>query len=248
MQIDFYEEFPTKENLEKLKLINFPTTLCIAAKSWKHFEKIKKKIVKDNKNIKFIYWPAVRNTYWVSPFSNTEDLIEFFKQLDGKNSLFLIDLEFPMKNKKMIFKNLLKLRKNKKIIREFIIKNKKYVILATYPLCFGIGKWVLKVLGLDYNIKIKRKPMFYTSSFRQNKINFLLNHFYKRLEKMHDKDAFVLGLGVIAKGRLTTKEILNSEELERDLRFAKNSGFKEVIIFRVGGLNKEYMKVIEKFI
>ena len=133
MKINFYEEFPTKKNLEKLKLIDFPTTLCIAAKSWEHFGKIKKDITKNNKNMEFVYWPAVRNTYWVSPFSNTEDLIEFFRELDGKKSSFLVDLEFPMKNKKMILKNLLKLRKNKKIIQDFLNRNNKHAILAVYP-------------------------------------------------------------------------------------------------------------------
>ncbi len=32
MLISFFEEFPTKENLNKVKLIKFPTKLYIAAK------------------------------------------------------------------------------------------------------------------------------------------------------------------------------------------------------------------------
>jgi len=39
MQIEFYEEFPSKENLSKLKLIKFPTKIFIAAKSIKEFKK-----------------------------------------------------------------------------------------------------------------------------------------------------------------------------------------------------------------
>lgn len=37
MKVEFYEEFPTRENLEKLKLIKFKTRLFIAAKSLAEF-------------------------------------------------------------------------------------------------------------------------------------------------------------------------------------------------------------------
>ena len=245
MKINFYEEFPTKKNLKKIDLVRFPTTLIIAAKSWEHFKKIKLKLSK-KKNLKLIYWPAVKNTYWVSPFSNTEDLIEFLKKLDNKKEDFLVDLEFPMKNKKMILKNILKLRENKKIIKEFLIKNKKHSLLATYPLCTGFGNILLRIVGLDYKIQIKRKPMFYTSYFRQHKIEFLMKYFLKNLEKIKNKDNFVLGLGIIAKGKITTK-ILTPKQLEKDLEFAKKSGFNEVIIFRLGGLNKSYINIINRF-
>jgi len=36
--------------------------------------------------------------------------------------------------------------------------------------------------------------------------------------------------------------------IARDLMFVKKVGFKKAIIFRLGGLNREYVKVIGKFI
>jgi len=244
MKINFYEEFPTEKNLKKLDLVKFPTILMVAAKSWKHFYRIKSRIKK--KNIKIIYWPSVKNTYWVSLFSNTEDLISFFEKLDGKKEDFLFDLEFPMENKKMIFKNILKFRKNKKMIRGFLIKNNKHSLLAMYPLCTGFGNFLLRLVGLDYKLDVKRKPMFYTSYFRQHNIGFLMKYFLRNLERIKNKKKFVLGLGIIAKGKIT-KKVMSAEELEKDLEFAKKAGFNEVIIFRLGGLNKDYMNVINKF-
>jgi len=173
--------------------------------------------------------------------------MSFFKKLDSKKEDYLIDLEFPMKNKKIILKNLLKLRKNKRIIKKFLIKNNKHSLLAIYPLCNGFGNILLRIIGLDYKMKIKRKPMFYTSYFRQHKIKFLIKYFLRNLKKIKNKDEFVLGLGVIAKGKITTR-ILTPNQLEKDLKFAKKSGFNKVIIFRLGGLNKQYIKIINKFI
>lgn len=54
-----------------------------------------------------------------------------------------------------------------------------------------------------------------------------------------------IGIGCIAKGIYGNEKILSPEELERDLKILQKSG-KEVVIFRLGGLNKEYVRIIEK--
>ncbi len=70
----------------------------------------------------------------------------------------------------------------------------------------------------------------------------------KNLLKIKDKGKYTIGLRTIAKGILHYEPILSSQALEKDLEFVKKAGFKKVCIFRAGGLNKEYMKVMEKFV
>ena len=82
MEIDFYEEFPTQKNLEKLRLIKFKTKLFVAAQSVKEFKSLEKQIKKIKKNVIVAYWPIIKNSYWISPFSNTRDLIELFRGLE----------------------------------------------------------------------------------------------------------------------------------------------------------------------
>ena len=118
MQIDFYEEFPIRENLEKLKLIKFKIRLFVAAKSLEKFKELEKQIKKIKKNVEVAYWPIVKNSYWISPFSNTEDLIDLFAKLDTIKNPLLVDLELPILNKKMILKNLSSFSKNKKMIKK----------------------------------------------------------------------------------------------------------------------------------
>ena len=70
MQISFFEEFPTKKNLAKIRYVPFPTKLYLAAHSLKEFESIKvPSIVKEK-----IYWPILKREegYWFSPFSKRE--------------------------------------------------------------------------------------------------------------------------------------------------------------------------------
>ena len=159
MHIDFYEEFPTKENLEKLKLIKFPIRLFVAERSLSEFKILEKEIKKLKRNVRVAYWPIIPNSYWVSPFSHTKDLIQTFKELEKIENPLLIDLEMPLKNKKMILKNLFSFFKNKRIIKGFMEKNKVRVTTAEFPA--SILSPLMKMCGLDYNIKTEKSLMWY---------------------------------------------------------------------------------------
>jgi len=240
MQISFYCEFPTEKTLKKLKLIKFPCRIFLAAKSVQNFETISKKAKKINKKIKTVYWPIVKNSYWISPFSNTNDLTKLFKELNDKNNDVLIDLEPPILNKKLFLKNILKIRKNKKIIHSFLEKNKKRTITAQLP--FPDSR-IMRFLGLDYEVKTEKNLMFYSSMIPEKIKNKIKN----RLLKITNKEHYSIGLGVIAKGILKKEPILSPEALKKDFQFVKKAGFKKVIIFRVGGLNEKYLRIINKF-
>lgn len=242
MQIEFYEEFPTKENLEKLKLIKFPTKIFIAAKSVKEFKKYEKIAKLYKKDLIVAYWPIVENSYWISPFSNTKDLIELFNELKSIKNPLLIDLELPLRRKwKMYLKNLFHFCKNKKLIKRFLEKNKSRITTAQYPNSFYSE--LMKILGLNYKIKTEKSLMFYTSMINEkDKKNLRV-----KISQIKNKDDHSISLGTIAHGILGNEPILSPKKLKEDLEFIKTTGFKKVIIFRLGGLNKNYIKVLNKF-
>jgi len=240
MEINFYEEFPKKENLKKLKLIKFKSKLFIASKSLQEFQELKKRVKKINKKTDCIYWPIVKNSYWISPFSNTKDLIELFDELNRCNNHLLIDLEMPL-NKKLILKNIFNHFKNRRLIKDFLGKNKSRITTAQFS--SSILSLFMRILGLDYNINIKKSLMWY-SSMNSNIMN---KNIKKNLIKLKDKNNYSISLGTTAIGILGNEPILSSENLEKNLEFAKKAGFNEIIIFRLGGLNKDYIKIINKF-
>jgi hypothetical protein len=242
MKIEFYEEFPNKENLKKLKLIKFPTQIFIAAKSISEFQKYEKIAKSYKKDLEVAYWPIVKNSYWISPFSNTKDLVELFSKLENMENPLLIDLELPLaKRWKMYLKNIFYFRKNKKLIKKFLEKNKNRITTAEYPLAF-ISRF-MKLIGLNYNINYERSIMWYSSMVPKN-----LNKKIKlNLKKLKNKQNHSISLGTIAIGILGNEPILSPENLKKDLEFVKKAGFKKVVIFRLEGLNKDYIKVLEKF-
>jgi hypothetical protein len=241
MQIDFYEEFPIKKNLEKLKLIKYKIRLFVAAKSLKEFQNLEKEVKKIKKNVVVAYWPIVKNSYWISPFSNTEDLINLFKELESIKNHYLIDLELPFKNRKMILKNLPYFLKNKKTIRKFLEKNKDKITIAQLP--SSIISKLTKLIGLGYNISCEKSIMWYSSMVLKSKNKKIKNN----LLKLKNKKEYSISLGTIDIGVSGTEPILSPENLEKDLTFVKKAGFKKTIIFRLGGLNKRYIKIINKF-
>jgi len=240
MQIEFYSEFPTKKNLQKLKLIDFPSRIFLAAHSIEKFKKLEKQVKRINKKAEYAYWPLVKNSYWISPFSNTSDLKNLFNNLNKIKNHLLIDLEPPLLNKKLFLKNIFSFFKNKKLIKEFIENNKERITTAQHP--FPKSK-IIKFLGLNYNINTEKSFMYYTSANHEVVNNRIRGY----LKKIENKKNISVGLGTIDRGVVTTK-ILSPSGLEKDLGFVRQAGFEKTIIFRLGGLNSKYMKVIKKFL
>ncbi|MBU1111695.1 MAG: hypothetical protein ABIG93_00215 [archaeon] len=265
MQISFFEEFPTKENLDKLKYVTWNTKLYLATKSLKEFEKIKKQIQKQLKQSKsktkvkeYIYWPILekKEGYWISPFSNRKALKRIFKEIESKTKSkirtkpvpIMIDAELPTtKNPFLYITQFFNFLSNRKLIRTFIKNNKPVYIAEYYP----EGKFkegILSFLGLHfdpkkYNYKVIKMLYHSLHNFDEKFLN-------KELEQGKEEfgNNFITAFGIIAKGVSDEKHLLSFESLKQDLTIAKKQRLKEIIIFRLGGMNKEYQKVIEKFV
>lgn len=248
MKINFFEEFPTKENLDKLKLIKFPIGLVIAAESLKEFSEIKNKI--KNKYVKeIVYWPILNENegYWFSAFTENKGLKRVIEELkEGKNELGILwDAELPLLNKSLFYNQIFNFFNNKKMINNFLKNTNENIILCEYVSINWFADLMLKFFAVRFdNLDYKKIIMAYSSMAGNFDKNLVENQI--KLGKKKYKD-FCVGLGVIAKGKPGNEPIMSYEELERDLRACKSKRIEEVYIFRLGGLDKEYVKVIEKY-
>lgn len=235
MKISFFEEFPTQENLEKAKLINFPSKLYIATKTIEELNKIKKQI-SSNYIKEVIWWPILtkKEGYYFSPFSSKKAMNRILKQT--KNQKTMIDIEMPI-NRIEILTKAYKIITNRKILND-ILKNKNII------LCEHIWEnFLMKILGLNFpgNNKIK---MLYTSQLIMPRK--LIEKTVKNLSTKNPNTK--IGLGLIARGVEKIKRpLLTPKQLRKDLELCKTNNIKEVVIFRLGGLNKDYIKIINQF-
>lgn len=244
MEINFFEEFPDKKSLDKIKYIKFNTNLYIAAKSKQEFNKIKSQI-KNPLIKKIIYWPILnkKDGYYLSPFSNPKSLKKILKEC--QNIPMLWDAEFPRK-RILILKNLYYFHLNKYKINKFFKKNGKNVHTAEYNIPNKLGYYFLKKIGLSFNPKKYKNivvKMVYNSLHLHNKKEF--KKILKRYLDQYNK--FAVGLGTIGVGINNNEPDIHPNILKRDLNLANELGVKEAIIFRLGGLNKEYAKIINNF-
>jgi hypothetical protein len=241
MRINFFEEFPTKKNLDKVNLIKFPSLLFIAAKNLDEFKRYEQYVKKLNKKIQVGYWPILSKEegYWISPFSDSEALKRIIKELEKEKKILTVlwDCEFPLKKKLLIpTPNLFK---NKKLIVNFLHNTKHSIYTAEYGRSSLFLELIFRFYGLRFSFLKKRIPMLYTSMAKGK-----LKETYRENIKKNP----IVGLGTITIGILGNEPKLKPEELDLDLKLAKESDAKEVFIFRLGGLNKKYLDVIKKYL
>ncbi|MBI4981087.1 hypothetical protein HZC30_06040 [Candidatus Woesearchaeota archaeon] len=244
MQISFFEEFPTKSNLAKLKLVSWSTKLYLGAKSATEFNRIKSAI--KSKQVKeVIYWPLLekKEGYWISPFSQRKALLRIFAELKNRKIPIMLDLELPATQNPLLYlTQSFNFCRNKKLITNFIQNYGGDVYLAEY---YPEGKWkesIMKLIGLHYSLpKVKIIKMVYHSLHRFINQEFLEKEF-KRGVNEYGKN-YVVALGTIAPGIHGTEPKISLKQLQLDLDTARKCGIKEVVMFRLGGLDRRCGKV-----
>ncbi|MDD5529656.1 MAG: hypothetical protein PHX21_06460 [bacterium] len=246
MNISFFEEFPTDENLEKIKLIpeSFNTKIYIVSHSLSEFRDFEKKL-----KIPLVYWPVLKNDegYWISPFTKRRALQRVLNEVRNEKIELMLDLENPTHAKHLYFTESLNFFRNKRFIKEFVDTNGHKLVLIELP---GIEKR-LKFWGLTYESETATvAKMVYTSLIgkldRKGMVEKLRNFCEIGIKKYGNR--FKMGLGCTAIGVGGSEPILTPDELEEDLKIVKEFGVNEVIIFRLGGLNEEYVKRCRKVI
>ncbi len=257
MRINFFEEFSTGSDLRKAGMIHFPSTVYVAAKSFKHFNSIRKKLKRINSNIDIAYWPILEKSYWLSPFSFKYEIENlYWELLDNKEKTklkVLLDLELPFLNRRLFKENFFSFLRNKRLIRKIFQDSKKLNIeisTAEYNAMNWIIQKKFELLGISYPIKkyqFNKIMMYYSSMIKKDSIKEKIKRFMIKQSIQH-RENFQVGLGTIAKGILGDEPILSPENLDRDLKFLRDNNIKNAVIFRLGGLNKEYVKVIKRYL
>ena len=247
MQISYFEEFSTKNNLNKLKLIKNHTKLYLAASSLEEFSATSKRL--DRSKLKeVVYWPILskKEGYWISPFSRRSALKRIFLELKDQTLAVMLDLELPTtKNPWLYFTQFVNFFRNKHLISNFIEKYAGQIYLAEYYPEGEKKERIMGLLGIHYkNIKVKVIKMFYHSLHDFN-VGFMNRELKRGVEEFGDN--YLIAFGTIARGISGNEPLLKPEQLRQDLELAEKAGVKEVIIFRLGGLNKKYFKVLEIF-
>lgn len=251
--ISFFEEFPNETTLDKIVQIDFDTKIYVAAKNLSEFYGLEKNFKSANKHVKeVIYWPVLEKEegYWLSPWSDPEALKRIFEEVkerkDKRELEVLLDLELPLKRARLFSFD--DFKQNKKYISEFVKEANDYALSISTVEKSYIPDWILEPLGLSFNQNEygnKKIKMYYSSYRRRFLPDSIADKLYERKVKQYAKKKISLGLGLIAPGIHNEKHHLTPENLQKEIEIASNYGLEEVIIFRLEGLNEDYLKAIQ---
>ncbi len=245
MLISFFEEFPTEDTLAKLKLVSWPTKLYIAANNVQQFRAVTS-VLRHNQNLlEAVYWPILKKQegYWISPFSKQTALKHLFDELEHKKIPVMLDLELPTtQNPWLYLTQFLNFRRDKKLIHSFVCNYPGETYLCEY----SSPEKSLQRLGLHYSSKKSKVMKMLYHSVHHYTDEKLRSEMQQGLQEFGDR--YVVGFGTIAIGVEGNEPLLPPEQLENDLRIAQEVGVSEVVLFRLGGLNKRYVEVMEKFV
>lgn len=254
MQIDFFEEFPNDDSLSKLRIIKFRTNLYIAAKSAKEFLFLKSRIKKSYRNVAgVIYWPIleVNEGYWISAFSKTAAIKRITNELTKTNNGLsaLWDAELPILNKKLFLTQLPHFFTNREIIQEILVhKYSNHPIIVTAFHKTGINRFFSSLACTYFHSgSFAYIDMIYTSLLKvKNKSSYLRSIIERNKNKFLE---YSVALGLIGRGvEDYSTPLISPADLKRDLDIVQKEGIKNVVLYRLGGLNKNYLRVIEEFV
>lgn len=255
LRINFFEEFYTRDTLKKRCVeLQFPSTVYVACASFDLFLDLHKEIKLIAPHVNLGFWPVLEKSYWISAFSYEEELkklLKFLSEYSDKESLdILLDFELPLRHPKLLFTNILNLRKNKQIIEDILCLSSKQnlnFLAAEYPMPFSFFRLLGKFLGVHYShsrFQYTTITMQYNTNVGRITKKFFMN---KTISEVKKNSNYQIALGLIASGIFNEKRFLSPEVLRHDLVKLAEEKVAAVTIYSLAGYKGEYKKVINEF-
>lgn len=235
MKISFFEEFPDNINFEQLNKLTFNPSLYIASPTKEKIIKLKKKLPEYH----IVWWVVLPKHagYWVSSFTSSQWIYKMKREFKKYNDDVMLDIEKPVLSPWLFLTQLKNKNRNRERLCNLIHENKEKIIICEVPkksLC---------------DVNCRRIWMFYTSlkaGSLDSKMEKLKKVCKKGMDKFNKK--FKIGIGCAGHGMFKVESQLSIQELKLNLKTASETGIKESIIFRLGGVldNPDMVRELNK--
>ncbi len=250
--IIFWCEFPEKIPLRRMRLIDFPCEVYVAAKDRKEYVFWGKKV--KQKNVRVGVWPTLsfHEGYWFSKYI-TREAIDKLKEFDGID--VKIDIEPPIPYTSSLFQRFSLIR----LIRDCMRgtwgmkeRNKAYLWSVIRGLkskkIFVSGFPLPNILSKSYGDDMKemhprffRNYFLYSTFFKNCVLRELVMWYYKWFvkirKKQHAKDKLYFAIGCVGTGVFSTEPVYgNVVDFERDLDRFLEWGVRNLVVFNLEGV------------
>lgn len=249
VRIGLYEEFPNPWRLEKLRQVDFPVTLAIAASSREEFLSLRETIQHTYPQVREVYfWPllTLEEGYYPGTWSNADAVERVINQTDGVPVLWDLELPLPLLRGEITLSALSVQDwwRNRQRIDRWLRQRSEPVHIWRSHRSLGLNPLFLRLIGMHFD------PLEYTSV----KLHLDLyatppdEEMYRILRCGVERYGaqFIPSIGVLDDGEGPQEVFLPPAQLLRNLQLVRAAGVEEVWLFGVNGLNNTTLPIIRQ--
>lgn len=245
VRVGFYEEFPNSWRLDKLRDVDFPVELAIAATSRAEFQDLQSSIRQNYKQVRdVLFWPLLSpgEGYYPGTWSDPEAVRRVATEAEGLPVLW--DMEIPRQLQGIWAQGWWS---NREFLADWFQRRKVPVHLwRTYP-TMGFNSEFLSLIGMEYDPLDYPQLSLQLDMYSTNRgLSPELIARILRCGVERYGDRFIPAFGVLNDGVGPEAQFVSPDTLRQDLRLAREAGVAEIWIFGVNGLNVRYVSAIRE--
>jgi hypothetical protein len=245
VRIGLYEEFPAPWRLERLKYIDFPVTLAVAAPSRSIFLKLRDTITRQYPQVReVLFWPLLtaREGYYPGTWSDAGAIQRVAGEAQDLPVLW--DLEMPPGLKHPSIRSW---PQNREWMDQWLRSRTEPVHIWRSHASMGLDPLFLRLVGmhfdpLDYPQVSLHLDLYNTGDGRP--AGQMAQIMRCGVERYGAR--FIPALGVLNDGAGRPEEFVPPPTLRRDLQLARTAGVSELWLFGVNGLNDEVVQMLRQ--
>lgn len=200
------------------------------------------------------YWPTLKieEGYWVSAFSKREGIERIIKELQNVDETISVlwDAELPHLRRQLFITELPEFLGNRKIIQDFVAKPPENVTLyvAENRKRNILHKLFLRIFTVtfDPHLNYNRIEMLY-GQLKPEALGKSLKMGIAEMGRNYNPVFGVTAEGIGGSAKEGSWMRISPAILDKQLSIAQKFGIKKVFIYRLGGLDQDYLKVIKKY-
>ena len=245
VRVGLYEEFPNPWRLARLRQLNFPVTLAVAAPSRAAFLELRATILHEYPQVREVYfWPLLTydEGYYPGTWSSAEAVQRVAHEAEGLPALW--DLEMPLGITRPSFESW---SRNRSFLKGWLHERKEPVHIWRTHTTMGLDPLFLRLMGmhfdpLEYPAVSLHLDLYATGTgLPEGQMARVLRCGVERYGQR-----FIPSLGVLDDGEGPKSGFVPAETLRRNLELARAAGVAEVWLFGVNGLNETVLTTLHE--